>query len=141
MIPVDSAAASPDDANAGVEADDVDHKPWTRTGATLCKHRDTFYLFGGSVVRDSGRKSMELFVLCTDSMSWRRQATTGDGRPVARSDHCAVIDPDTERLIIFGGRSQVSAPHDPFSGSHALAMLRAFNVWNFTWPHCPAQHH
>lgn len=57
---------------------------------------------------------MDLFVLCTDTMAWRRQVTTGDGRPVARSDHCAVIDPDTERLVIFGGRSQVcrSIPSD-----------------------------
>lgn len=103
----DNVAAVLDDTSAGGALDGADHRPWTRTGATLCKHRDTFYLFGGSVVRDGGRKSMDLFVLCTDTMAWRRQVTTGDGRPVARSDHCAVIDPDTQRLIIFGGRSQV----------------------------------
>ena len=102
-----SAASAADDASGGLIGDEVDNRPWTRVGATLCKHHDTFYLFGGSVIRDSGRKSMELYVLSTDTMAWRRQVTSGDGRPAARSDHCAVIDPDTERLIIFGGRSQV----------------------------------
>lgn len=83
------------------------NKPWSRTGATCCKQNDTFYLFGG-VVNSTGRKSAELFVLSTDTMEWRLQDTAGDNMPVARSDHCAVIDPDTNRLIIFGGRSQVS---------------------------------
>lgn len=101
------AAMAAEDASGGGAADEVDHRPWTRAGATLCKHQDSFYLFGGSVVRDGGRKSMELYVLSTDTMAWRRQATTGDGRPAARSDHCAVIDPETERLIVFGGRSAV----------------------------------
>jgi hypothetical protein len=83
------------------------NKPWSRVGASICKQFDTFYLFGG-VVTCTGRKSADLFVLCTDTMEWRLQETSGDNSPVARSDHCAVIDPETNRLIIFGGRSQVS---------------------------------
>ena len=89
-----------------IEHGDIDHKPWTRTGATLCKLNDTFYLFGG-VITKTGRKTAELYVISTDTMEWKLQEATGDSVPVARSDHCAVIDPETNRLIIFGGRSQV----------------------------------
>jgi hypothetical protein len=86
--------------------EDVDHHPWTRFGATLSKHGDTFYLFGGRIVKD-GKKTGDLFVLSTDAMEWQWQETGGDAKPPARSDHCAVVDPEMDRLIIFGGRSQV----------------------------------
>jgi Kelch motif len=84
---------------------EVDHRPWSRAGHTLCKHNDMFYLFGGTVVRD-GRKTADLFWLSMNTMAWHLQATAG-ARPVPRSGHCAVIDPENERMVVFGGRSQV----------------------------------
>lgn len=84
---------------------DVDHRPWSRYDGTLCKHRDMFYLFGGTVVQD-GRKTNSLYCLSLNTMEWRLIDTKG-ARPPARSGHCAVIDPDTDRMVVFGGRSQV----------------------------------
>ena len=95
--------AAPTKTDAGVV--DVDARPWSRHGHTLCKHNDMFYLFGGTVLKD-GKKSAELYWLSMNSMEWHLQAVTG-ARPAARSGHCAVIDPDNERMVVFGGRSQV----------------------------------
>ena len=86
---------------------DSDHRPWSREGGTLCKHADMFYLFGGTVVRD-GQKTNDVFRLSTNAMEWRLQPTQGP-KPAARSGHCAIIDPESERMVIFGGRSQVRA--------------------------------
>ena len=53
---------------------EVDHRPWSRYDASLCKHRDTFYLFGGTVVQD-GRKSNSVYCLSVNTMEWRLIAT------------------------------------------------------------------
>jgi hypothetical protein len=84
---------------------EVDCRPWSRHGATLCKHNDVFYLFGGATVRD-GKKCNDLYWLSMDTMTWHLQLTEG-AKPPARSGHCAVIDPENERMVVFGGRSQV----------------------------------
>jgi hypothetical protein len=85
--------------------EDVDNRPWSRYGYTLCKLRDVFYLFGGTVVQD-GKKTNSLYWLSMNTMEWHLQLTEGL-KPAPRSGHCAVVDPETERMIIFGGRSQV----------------------------------
>jgi hypothetical protein len=90
------------------EPQDVDHRPWSCRGHTLCRHSDKFYLFGGVVAR-SGARTNALYWLSTDNMEWHLVPSGGDptSAPSARSDHCAVIDPESERMVIFGGRSQV----------------------------------
>jgi hypothetical protein len=84
--------------------EEVDNRPWSRYGYTLCKHQDVFYLFGGTVVQD-GKKTNNVYRLSMNTMEWHLQLMDGS-KPAPRSGHCAVIDPETERMIIFGGRSQ-----------------------------------
>lgn len=85
---------------------EVDNRPWSRYGQTMCQHHDKFYIFGGSVVKD-GAKTNELFWLTADRMEWHLQPCKGDSIPCARDGHCAIIDSENNRMVVFGGRSQV----------------------------------
>jgi hypothetical protein len=87
---------------------EVDNRPWSRHGYTMCKHLDMFYLFGGTIVKE-GKKTNNLYWLSMNTMNWHLQTTQG-ARPAPRAGHCAVCDPETDRMIVFGGRGQVG-PH------------------------------
>jgi galactose oxidase-like protein len=78
--------------------------------------RDRMLVFGGSL--DQAGQSSEVWQFSPASPSAWSRVTTAGGTPPPLSLHSAIYDPDGDRMIVFGGKSDYST-HDVWALSLA----------------------